>query len=310
MSAYKQSPLTVLDTVLHGLMRRYRERVPDVGAVVDTMIREGIITHEEDIENDHIAFRTMGRPHLGIPSLEKVFLRCGYARMDRYDFPEKKVTAHWYQPPDVRYPRLFISELQVDALSDDAQRIIRSYTDEVQADPVDALDMDDGREIDLFLHRPLWRTPVFADYARLSEESEFAAWVIYNRYYLNHFTITIHNLPEGYNTVAAFNAFLERHGFRLNNVGGKIKTSRDGMLIQSATVAEMVDAEFDDGRGGVDRQRIAGSYIEFAERRPLEPYVRVARTRLRREHRRDGFDAANADRIFESTYTHQTRKRT
>ena len=93
---------------------------------------------------------------------------------------------------------------------------IRSYTDEVTADPVGALDLDDGAAVDAFLHRPLWRTPTWADYSRLAAESEYAAWVIYNRYYLNHFTVSVHNLPAGYNTVAEFNTFLEAHGFRLN----------------------------------------------------------------------------------------------
>ena len=35
----------------------------------------------------------------------------------------------------------------------------------------------------------------------LAEESEYAAWVIYNRYYLNHFTVSVHNLEDGYNTI-------------------------------------------------------------------------------------------------------------
>ena len=46
--------------VLDGLMRRYRKRVPDVGRVFDLLMRERLISHEGEIENDHIAFRTMG----------------------------------------------------------------------------------------------------------------------------------------------------------------------------------------------------------------------------------------------------------
>lgn len=77
--------------------------------------------------------------------------------------------------------------------------------------------MDDGAAVDAFLHQPLWRTPTWADYRRLLSESEYAAWVIYNRYYLNHFTITVHNLPEAYNTIETFNHFLEQNGFKLND---------------------------------------------------------------------------------------------
>lgn len=290
-------------------MRRYRERVPDVAAVIKVMLAEGLISKAEEIENDHIAFRTMGVPHLGLASLERLFLHYGYLPMDRYDFPEKKVTARWYQPPLSRYPRIFISELQVSQLSEEAQRLIRSYTDTIQDDPVNHLDLNDGTAVDAFLHQPLWRTPTYADYHRLSEESEFAAWVIYNRYYLNHFTVTIHNLPPDYHTIPAFNTFLEAHGFRLNDAGGKIKVSSDGMLVQSSTVAEMVEALFDDGKGGLESHLISGSYVEFAERRPLKELPVSEQRDLLREHRREGFDAGNANKIFESTYRNQTSKR-
>ncbi|HMR65826.1 MAG TPA: DUF1338 domain-containing protein [Anaerolineae bacterium] len=305
----QKQKVSTLDTVLAGLMRRYQARVPDVAAITTTMIEAGIIDRPEDIENDHIAFRTMGVEPLGLASLEKVFLHYGYTRRDRYNFEAKKLTAYWYQPPEPRYPRVFISQLRVPELSSEAQRIICSYTDEVSRDPVDALNLDDGAAVDEFLHRALWRRPTKTDYDRLMAESEYAAWVIYNRYYLNHFTVTIHNLPAGYNTIAQFNDFLEAHGFRLNDSGGKIKVSDDGLLIQSSTVAEMVEAEFDDGRGGIETHLISGSYVEFAERRVLPDFADLPAEQLTRQHRRDGFDAANANNIFESTYSHQTQKR-
>ena len=67
----------MLDEVLNGLMSRYKERVPDVSAIINKMIEEKIIKNADDIENDHIAFRTMGVPQLGIQSLEKIFLHYG-----------------------------------------------------------------------------------------------------------------------------------------------------------------------------------------------------------------------------------------
>jgi hypothetical protein len=297
--------LTTLQQVLDGLMRRYRERVPDVGGIVAAMVAEGLIAHEGDIENDHIAFRTMGVPQLGIASLERIFLHYGYERRERYDFAAKKLNAHWYSPPRPDLPRIFISELRVGDLAPDIQQIITSYTDEVAHDPVNDLDLDDAVQVDDFLHRGLWRLPSWTDFQTLSAASEYAAWVIYNRYYLNHFTVTIHNLPSGYNTIADFNAFLERNGFKLNDAGGKIKESPDGALLQSSTVAEMIPATFADG----STHMISGSYVEFAERRPLPAFAHLPAHELRREHRRDGFEAGNADKIFESTYSDQTAKR-
>ena len=294
----------MLTQILNGLMQRYMERVPDVKAIIETMIREGIIQHPGDVENDHIAFRTMGVPPLGIQSLEKIFLHYGYTKRDAYFFKEKKLNAFWYAPPSPQLPRIFISELRVQDLSPRAQELITSYTSEVQTDPVDALNLGDAAAVDTFLHSGLWRLPTLEDYKALAEESEYAAWVIYNRYYLNHFTISVHNLPPGYNTVADFNAFLERNGFVLNNAGGKIKVSPDGGLLQSATVANMITASFANN----ETYRIAGSYVEFAERKVLPPFAHLPADQVKREHRRDGFEAGNADKIFESTYSSQTGK--
>jgi len=291
-----------LDFVLEGLMRRYRERVPDVQAILDAMRAEHIIQDPAGIENDHIAFRSLGVPHLGIASLEKLFLALGYTKRDYYYFPEKKLDAYWYAPPAARYPRIFLSQLRVQDLGPAAQVIIQRYTAAITADPVDTLDLSSGAAIDLFLHSSLWTLPTLADFEVLSAESEYAAWVIYNRYYLNHFTISVQNLPAGYNTVADFNVFLERKGFTLNTAGGKIKQSPDGLLLQSATVARMIDATFAHG----ETKPIAGSYVEFAERRVLPEFAGMPTSAIHREHRREGFEAANANRIFESTYSSQT----
>jgi hypothetical protein len=296
--------IETLNKVLDGLMGRYKERVPDVSAILRAMITEGIINDDDEIGNDHIAFRTLGVRHLGIRSFEKIFLHYGYEKRDYYNFPEKKLDAYWYAPPTEKHPRIFVSELRVNDLSVNAQAIISSYTKEVQADPVDSLDLDNASEVDNFLHSPLWRTPTLANYKTLAAESEYAAWVIYNRYYLNHFTISVHNLPAGYDTVAEFNSFLERNGFVLNDSGGKIKTSPDRGLLQSSTVAKMIEASFADG----EKEMIPGSYVEFAERKVLAEFADIPLEKVKREHRREGFEAGNADKIFESTYSSQTER--
>ena len=293
-----------LESVLNGLMTRYKARVPDVSAIFNAMVKEDILKNPSEISNDHIAFRTIGAEHLGIRSLEKIFLHYGYKKMDPYSFPEKKLDAYWYAPAHPQDPRIFISELRVKDLSSPIRDLIESYTDEVDSDPVDMLDLDNAEMVESFLHSGLWRLPTWADYQALAAESEYAAWTIYNRYYLNHFTISVHNLKKGYNTVALFNEFLEKNGFTLNNSAGKIKQSPDGGLLQSATVAQMIEAEF----AGGEKHMIPGSYVEFAERRILPQYANLPAQEVKRIHRREGFEAANADKIFESTYAAQTQR--
>jgi len=292
------------DTFLNILFERYAKQVPAVGKITGAMISQGLVGSQQEIVNDHIAFRTLGVPHLGIASFEKIFLHHGYQKMDYYHFEAKKLNAYWYSPPSEAYPRVFMSELIVDELSLPAQQIIRKYTSRIKSDPVDALDLDNGQEIGAFFHRPLWAVPEKADYEALLKESEYAAWVIYNRYYLNHYTISVHALEQGYHTLEAFNAFVESLDIRLNTEGGKIKVSPDGLLRQSSTVAEMQQATF----AGGEQMDIAGSYVEFAERLVLPEFLGLPEQEIRRMHRREGFETGNADKIFESTYTSQIRQ--
>lgn len=293
-----------LTIVMNALMSKYAERVPDVKKIIRDLIHEGVINNEQEIQNDHIAFRTMGIPNLGIASLEKIFLHYGYSKKDHYFFETKKLDAYWYAPPNEKFPRIFISELRVKELSEAAQKIIYSYTDEVKSDPVNGLDLSNPLMVSNFLHTPLWRIPSKEDYQSLLKESEYAAWVIYNRYYLNHYTISVHYLKEGYNMLSQFNDFLERNNIQLNDSGGKIKISPDGLLLQSSTVAEKVQAIFDKN----EKLEIAGSYVEFAERRVLPQFINVPKAERKREHFRDGFEANNADKIFESTFTSQINR--
>ncbi|MEJ1222407.1 DUF1338 domain-containing protein [Sediminicola sp. 1XM1-17] len=294
------SPLArVLDT----LFTPYKTRVPDVEKVTAAMIARGIINNENEIVNDHIAFRTLGVPNLGIASFEKIFLHYGYEKKDYYFFEGKKLNAYWYAPPSDAYPRIFLSELRVQDLSQKSRNIIHEYTKHITSDPVDALDLNDVQAVGDFFYRPLWQLPTISDYNSLAEESEYAAWVIHNRYYLNHYTISVHEFSEEFNTVEKFNIFLESEGISLNTSGGKIKTSPDGLLKQSSTIAKMVEAAFFGGQ----KMEIAGSYVEFAERLVLPEFRHLEPSSIERKHRRDGFESANADKIFESTYSEQTK---
>ncbi len=295
--------MEALDQIMEALFRPYRKRVPDVGKIVTAMQASGMIAAESAIENDHVAFRTLGVPHLGLASFEKIFLHYGYTKMTPYFFAKKKLDAYWYAPPHPKYPRIFISELRVQDLSEASQKSIGKFTEAITSDPVDALDLDNAEQVGEFFHRPLWNLPSAKEYEALASESEYAAWVIYNRYYLNHYTISVHALSK-YNTLEKFNAFLEEIGIVLNTAGGKIKVSPDGLLRQSSSVAKMIQATFACGT----TQAIPGSYVEFAERLPLPEFKHLPADQLKREHRREGFEAGNADKIFESTFREQTQK--
>lgn len=80
MGAVQDARLETFQFVLDGLMRRYQVRVPDVARVLQVMTAAGLIADPSAVENDHIAFRTMGVPN--------------WACLSRADFP-----ALWLHPP-------------------------------------------------------------------------------------------------------------------------------------------------------------------------------------------------------------------
>lgn len=290
-----------INIILESLFDTYSDRVPDVKKITSALIESNIISNQSEIVNDHIAFRTMGVEFLGIQSLEKIFLHHGYVKKDFYSFKTKKLNAFWYSHSDENMPRIFISELKVNDLSENSRRIISKYTDQVTEDPVDKLDLSNANEVINFLSNPLWSLPSLNDFNDLLKETEYGSWVIYNRYYLNHYTISVHELIDQYNTLEKFNAFVTKIGIKLNDSGGVIKESKDGLLLQSSSVANKVKASFTEGSS-----LISGSYVEFAERKILPKYSNVSE--IKPIHRRDGFETSNADKIFESTYIKQIEK--
>ncbi|MCH1429507.1 MAG: DUF1338 family protein [Chlamydiales bacterium] len=297
-----------LDRLLSRLMQQYKKQVPDVERILKLLETEQLLSSIKDLENDHIAFRTLGLDKLGIQSLEKIFLHYGYVKEDPYSFEQKKLNAYWYSPPEESFPRIFISELRVAELSLKAQEIIKDYTSSITVDPVDALDLADPEACADFLQSPLWPAPTIEDYNFLEQESEYAAWVIYNRFYLNHFTISVHNLNK-HNTLDSFVSFLESHGLLINDAGGKVKRSPDGLLIQGSTVAAKEKVLFKTKAATTEEKEIATAYVEFAERKVLPEFAHLKPEDVKRCHRREGFEAQNANSIFESTYTTQTNKR-
>jgi hypothetical protein len=292
-----------LKKLLNILMEHYRSKVPQYDQILSFMLKQNLVTSADEVENDHIAFRSFKVPHLGINSLEKIFLHHGYKKQDSYQFKEKKLDANWYSPPNDNSPRIFISELKIDEFNQTSQDIIKKYTSPISSDPVDSLNLDNLEEVANYLHNPTWQKPETNDYEELKKESEYAAWVLAHGHQFNHFTFSVHSLPQGYNTLEEFNTFLEKSGFLLNDSGGKIKISGDKKLLQSSTIAHTAPFSFKD-----ETKDIPGSFVEFAERKILNDFSSLPLEQIERKHRREGFEVANANKIFESTYTSQTKR--
>jgi hypothetical protein len=256
--------------LLDRLWIDYQAQNPQVSRIHALLEARG-----ERIVNDHIALRTFDDPRVGLEVLARPFLRFGYEAKGEYEFREKKLFAKHFEHPDESLPKVFISELELRAVSEDARATIATL---LEALPQDIAERDDLPA----LGRP-WQLDV-ATYERLSAESEYAGWLAAFGFCANHFTV-LANALTSFASLEALNAFLIREGFELNSAGGLVKGTPADLLEQSSTLASRVRVEFSDGT-----REIPGCYYEFARRYP------DATGRLF-----SAFLAPNADKIFEST---------
>jgi hypothetical protein len=228
-----------------------------------------------DIVNDHIALRTFNLPKVGLDKLAAHFLSLGYKQGGEYHFKEKKLYAQHFEHPDPTVAKVFISELLVEQLSEQAQKVIACMVD-----AIDEAKVADSSFLYSGAHWPLSQS----DYQLLVQESEYAAWMSVWGFRANHFTVSVNQLPH-VDELVEVNSLLKAAGFELNQAGGEIKGHADVYLAQSATIADRVAVNFKEGE-----MIIPSCFYEFAQRYPIADGQLYS-----------GFVAASADKIFEST---------
>ncbi|MFC3093768.1 DUF1338 domain-containing protein [Alteromonas sediminis] len=261
-----------IDTLFSHLWEDYVSITPSAEKIHALLKQQ---TNSSDIVNDHVAFRTFNLPKTGLQTLAQHFEALGYTAQGDYNFDAKKLSAKHYQHPDPTKPKVFISELRVEELSDTAQDIIHGLVEQMPADAVNK---------ENYLYSGTHWNVSKAEYETLLEESEYAAWMAAWGYRANHFTVSVNHL-NGLATLEDVNQTLKDAGYVLNTSGGEIKGGRDVCLAQSSTMADKMPVAFSDVE-----LAIPSCFYEFAER------FEMAEGGLYQ-----GFVAASADKIFEST---------
>jgi hypothetical protein len=203
------------------------------------------------------------------------FIASGYVYGGDYHFTDKKLYAKHYEHPDKNLPKIFISELKLQDFSQELQKTVNSLVEQIPAGLEHTFDFSS-------IGRP-WKVTK-ATYEKLMKESDYAAWVAAFGYRPNHFTVFI-NALKSFKDIQTLNTFLKAEGVKLNSSGGEIKGTPEVFLEQSSTLANNIEVKFDDGA-----MTIPACYYEFARRYPLKSGELY-----------QGFVAASADKIFEST---------
>ncbi len=228
----------------------------------------------ETVVNDHFALRTFNQSPISLSHLRQYMIDLGYQPRDEYGFPEKHLLAQYFTKPNE--PKVFISELLVEKLSNRSQKIC-----------MDLINQSENYFKSNSIELPVkpWENISYTDCEILKMDSDYAAWVACFGIRANHFTVSINHLKNIYG-IEELNKILKDHGFILNNRGGEIKGSREEFLMQSSTMAKKIMIPFKDGE-----YEVASCYYEFAERFPMDDQGNLY----------EGFIEKSANKIFEST---------
>lgn len=244
-----------------------------------------------NVVNDHIAFRTISHPTVGLQALGSLFEQLGFVARGDYVFEDKHLTAKHYEyahntSDSVPAPKIFISQLELDQMSPFVKDTLLKQIEKIPTKVTECWD--------ILTYGAPEGAPDYAIYEKLLEESEYAAWFYVYGYVPNHFTISVNHLwrlndPEKKSfTLPELNDLIEKQEHPLSRPNGQsIQGTPENLLQQSSTLAEPREVEFSDG---VVRT-IPSCYYEFAYRYE-DPKTRDLY---------QGFVTKNADKLFEST---------
>ena len=250
------------------LFQSFTEITPSVEKIKNAI---GLVDNE--LFNDHIAFRTINSKNVNIWVLADFFARFGYEPAGKYYFQKKKLRGiHLCDPNDISKPKIFISQLMLEKCSPFVQNTLSQ-----------AFDKLNKKRISLICSGRNWEVS-HKVYMKLLAESEYAAWLYVHGMRVNHFTLNINKL-KGY-TIESLCAKLLKKGFTLNHSGGIIKGSYALGLKQASIMADQISIKFVDLAYEI---KIPSCYVEFAERFLVDGEIF------------QGFLTNSANYIFEST---------
>lgn len=260
------------------LWEQYLTRVPYAQKYVDLVNEKG-----GNVVNDHIALRTFnthtGEQPEGIRAIKHLLNCLEYEQAAKYEFAKKKLKAVHFEHPDEMFPKIFVSQLEVDEFPDWAQLIIKKSVKDtpyiISDNSIELLSLlrDNGElprvaaealvtDLTQYFRRP-WAIPIKEDVLKINDVSQYAAWVLLHGNAVNHFTAFVN-----YQQVAEW-PDLETTCKGLAAAGVPMKETLEGKkgskLRQSATQA-VKDEVLVEGENGIEKITWTYAYYELAER--------------------------------------------
>ena len=207
----------------------------------------------KDLVHDHIALRTVSDSRVSLSALAERFCDHGWQPETTYTFEKQWISAQYFSPPDPTYPKIFISQLELDQCPYWIKSVCLSCIEQIPSAVL--------TDIALPYSGNHWHPLNYDTYSRLLAVSSYVAWWYVYGMIPHHFAVDINTFSQ-IKDLAAMHDTLSEWGVALNTQGGEIKGSPALYLEQSTTVAAQMPVEFSDH----ETLSVPSGYYEFMRR--------------------------------------------
>jgi hypothetical protein len=304
----KRTTKEITGLLIDRLWEQYIERVLYAKQYVDLVAQKG-----GKVVIDHIAFRTFnahtGEQPEGIRAIRHILNFLEYKQVSKYSFPKKKLKATHFEHPDDSFPKIFVSQLEVNELPEWTQTMINASVNStlyLLSDkslellrvlegngtlPVEAADYLVDDLVNYF--RRAWNIPLKDDVLKINDVSQYGAWVLLHGNSVNHFAafINYQDVKEWPDLETTSNA-LVAEGVPMNET---IEGEKGSKLQQTATHAVKEEVKVK-GEDGIEEIIWTYAYFELTQRNYIEEGGS--------QKLFNGFLGEQANHLFDMTQTH------
>ncbi|MCY7353232.1 MAG: DUF1338 domain-containing protein [Cytophagaceae bacterium] len=273
----------ITERLLDRLWAGYCNRVPFARTYAELVRQKG-----GTVVNDHCAFRTFnthtGQQTPGFTAIGHVLESLGYMKKDPYHFLSKHLNSFHYEHPSDRFPKFFVSQLEVHELPEETAQLINQAVADTpsllaggpehslaELKAKGELSEESGQQLVEtlvgFFTRP-WVPPLRSTVETVNKTSQFGAWTLLHGNSVNHFTAYInHQHVADWPDIEATIEGLKAAGVPMKP---DIEGERGSKLRQSSTQAVTDRCAVREADGSPGELEWTYAYYELAERGYIE----------------------------------------
>jgi hypothetical protein len=296
--------------LLGNLWTNFQRRVPFVRQYLQLVESRG-----GSFFMDHLAFRTFntttGEQPSGIMAISHLIKDLHYKEAGAYHFTRQKITANHFEHPDKKFPRIFVSQLEVQDLPLWAQHLIHEVVDDTPyllsdnaIELMNCLKSSGSineeaakiliEELTGYFRRP-WNIPSKETILKINDISQYAAWVLLHGNSISHVSslLNAQQVPEWPDLESTLEALVAAGIPMKREIAGKKGT----LLRQAATHPVRETYLFPDGEGDFNEMAWTYAYFQLTERGTIKDETNTGLF--------PGFLVEQVSRLFKTTLTRE-----